>query len=75
MTKENFLELSTEQITEEIISDVYESSLNTGIDYVDEVYTNNDEKIFVNYYYDGDPCTEIFASVEEFRFHVKTYGI
>lgn len=74
MTKEKFLDLSTEQITEEIISDVYESSLNTGIDYVDEVYTNNVEKIFVNYYYDGEPCTQIFASVEEFRFHVKTYG-
>lgn len=74
MTKERFLELNKEQITTQIISDVYENSLNTGIDYVDEAYINDDGKIFVYYYYDGEPSTEIFSSIEDFRFQVKTYG-
>ena len=49
MTKVKFLELNKDQITVEIIAEIYESSLNTSIDYVDEVYTNNVGKIFVNY--------------------------
>ena len=72
MTKGKFLNLSTEQITQEIISEVYECSLNTGIDYVDSV--DIDEDITVYYYYDGEPCFEKFSSVEDLKFKVKTYG-
>lgn len=72
MTKEKFLNLSTEQITQEIISDVYEYSLNTGIDYVDSV--DMDKNIIVYYYYDGEPCFEKFSSIEDLKFKVKTYG-
>ena len=55
MTKEKFLDLSTEQITEEIISDVYECSLNTGIDYVDSAYM---------YFYNLNDIEDLFGLEE-----------
>ena len=69
----DFLKLNKEKITSEIISDVYESSLNPGIDYVDSVDIS-ETSIDIYYYYDGEACIEKFSSIEDFRFKVKTYG-
>lgn len=74
MTKEKFLKLDNNKITADIIEEIYEHSLNKGIDYVDEICIDNGNiKIF--YYYDGEPCYEKFSSIEDFKFKVKTYGI
>ena len=75
MTKAEFLKLNKEQITEEIISDTYESSLNAGIDYIDGVDVDGVTRtINIYYYYDGEPCIAKFSSIEDFIFKVRTYG-
>lgn len=73
MTKETFLKLDNSKITVDVIEEIYEYSLNSGIDYVDSVDINSDN-ITVHYYYDGEPCLEKFSSIDDFKFKVKTYG-
>lgn len=73
MIKETFLKLDNSKITVDMIEEIYEYSLNTAIDYVNEVCIDSG-KITIFYYCDDEPSLEIFSSIDDLKFKLKTHG-